>query len=46
MIEPVLLHAGGWDEILLVAVPIALFALFRRLASRRTSDEEEGDETS
>lgn len=43
--DPVLLHAGGWDEILLVAVPIALFALFRWLASRREEDQpEEGEE--
>lgn len=43
--EPVLLHAGGWDEILLVAVPIALFALFRWLASRREEDQpEDGEE--
>lgn len=33
--EPVLAHAGGWDEILLVAAPIALFALFRWIALRR-----------
>lgn len=43
--EPVLLHAGGWDEILLVAVPILLFALFRWLATRRDgAEKEEGEE--
>lgn len=43
--DPVLLHAGGWDEILLIAVPIALFVLFRWLASRREgADPDEGEE--
>lgn len=43
--EPVLLHAGGWDEILLIAVPIALFVLFRWLASRRAgAEDDEGEE--
>ena len=30
-----LAHQGGWDEMLMVAVPIALFALVLRMASRR-----------
>lgn len=44
MIRPFVAHAGGWDEMLFVAVPIALFVLFRWLASRR-ADDEEPDET-
>lgn len=35
---PVLIaHQGGWDEILLVAVPVAIFALLLRMASRRAT---------
>ena len=35
-VMPVLLaHQGGWDEILLVLVPIALFALLLVVANRR-----------
>ncbi len=33
----VLAHQGGWDEMLFVLVPIALFALLLRLANRRAS---------
>jgi hypothetical protein len=28
-------HQGGWDEMLFVAIPIALFALLLYLANRR-----------
>jgi hypothetical protein len=28
-------HQGGWDELLLVAVPVVLFALLLRMANRR-----------
>jgi hypothetical protein len=41
-----LAHQGGWDEILMVAVPIAIFALLLRAANRRAArldDEGEGD---
>lgn len=31
----ILAHQGGWDEALLVLVPVALFALLLRLAHRR-----------
>jgi len=31
----ILAHQGGWDEALMVAVPIAVFALLLRLANRR-----------
>jgi hypothetical protein len=30
-------HQGGWDEILLVLVPIALFALLLVVANRRAN---------
>lgn len=37
-VTPVLLaHQGGWDEILLVLVPIALFALLLGVANRRAN---------
>ncbi len=44
-----LAHQGGWDEVLLVAVPIALFAVVLWLANRRAgasgSDPGSIDET-
>lgn len=30
-----LAHQGGWDEILMVAVPVAIVILLLRLAKRR-----------
>jgi len=37
-VTPVLLaHQGGWDELLLVLVPIALFALLLVIANRRAN---------
>jgi len=37
-VTPVLLaHQGGWDEILLVLVPIALFAVLLVVANRRAN---------
>lgn len=42
-VMPVLLaHQGGWDEILLVLVPIALFALLLVVANRRANAIESG----
>lgn len=42
-VMPVLLaHQGGWDEILLVLVPIALFALLLVIANRRANAIESG----
>ncbi len=38
---PIAAHAGGWDELLLIAVPLALFALFRWLAVRRGDKQSE-----
>ena len=32
-------HQGGWDEILLVIVPLAVIALFLYLANRRVSNK-------
>ena len=33
----VLAHQGGWDEILMVLTPIAVFALLLKLANSRAS---------
>ena len=41
-VTPVLLaHQGGWDEILMVLVPIALFAVLLVIANRRANLIEE-----
>lgn len=32
---PLLAHQGGWDEILMVAAPIAVFGVLLWLANRR-----------
>lgn len=37
-----LAHQGGWDEILLVLVPIALFAGLLVVANRRAASAERG----
>jgi len=42
----VLAHQGGWDEILLVAVPIFLFALLLRLANKRAEEQQKRVESS
>ena len=31
----ILAHQGGWDEMLMVAAPIVVFALILRVANRR-----------
>jgi hypothetical protein len=36
----VLAHQGGWDELLMVLVPIAIFALLLVVANRRASQIE------
>jgi hypothetical protein len=36
----VLAHQGGWDEMLMVLVPIAIFALLLVVANRRASQIE------
>jgi len=33
----VVAHQGGWDELLFVLVPIAVFAFLLRMANRRAS---------
>ncbi|MCU1498336.1 MAG: hypothetical protein JWM47_2289 [Acidimicrobiales bacterium] len=33
----VLAHQGGWDEMLLVALPIALFVILLRIANSRAT---------
>ena len=37
---PVLAHQGGWDEMLFVLVPIALFAWLLSLANKRATREQ------
>lgn len=39
-----LAHQGGWDEVLLVLTPIALFAGLLALANRRASRMLEAEE--
>lgn len=41
----ILAHQGGWDEFLMVAAPIVVFALLLRAANRRAShlDDSEGE---
>jgi hypothetical protein len=34
-----LAHQGGWDELLLVLLPIALFALLLAVANRRATKQ-------
>jgi len=47
MMGPVLLaHQGGWDEILLVLVPIGLFAFLLFVANKRAAkltDQDDDD---
>lgn len=45
--EWLLAHQGGWDEILMFLIPIALAALIiRRLESRRPESPDRGQEKS
>ena len=47
MVDAVLLaHQGGWDEVLLVLLPIALFAFLLYVANKRAerlADDDEPD---
>lgn len=38
-------HQGGWDEMLFVAVPIAIFAGLLWIANKRAGQQEEERET-
>lgn len=40
----VIAHQGGWDEILLVALPVGLFALLLFMANRKAQAQLEADE--
>ena len=40
MTTSVLAHQGGWDELLMVLVPIAIFAFLLVVANRRASQIE------
>lgn len=35
----VLAHQGGWDEILMVVVPVGIFAALLRVANRRAKEQ-------
>ena len=35
---PVVAHQGGWDELLMVLVPIAIFAVLLVIANRRANN--------
>ena len=39
----VLAHQGGWDEALVVAVPVAVFAAILWLANRRAARQMDDD---
>ena len=39
-----LAHQGGWDEALLVAAPIALFAVILWIANRRAAAAQEDED--
>ena len=38
---PLVAHQGGWDEILFVLLPIALFAVLLAIANRRATRAEQ-----
>lgn len=40
----VLAHQGGWDEMLMVAAPIALFVVLLRIANARAAAAEDPDQ--
>jgi hypothetical protein len=50
VVTPLLAHQGGWDEILMVAVPVGLFAFLlyaaNKRATRMAEEPAEGDSTS
>jgi hypothetical protein len=37
-------HQGGWDEVLLVLLPLGLFAILLLLARRRVDQLDRGDD--
>jgi hypothetical protein len=40
----VIAHQGGWDELLLVALPVALFAALLFVANRKAQSQLEAEE--
>ena len=44
VVSPLLAHQGGWDEILLVAGPIAILAGLLRVANKRADKLTAGTE--
>jgi hypothetical protein len=41
----VIAHQGGWDELLLVALPVGLFAVLLFVANRKAQSQLEAEET-
>jgi hypothetical protein len=41
----VIAHQGGWDELLLVALPVGLFAVLLFVANRKAQSQLEAQET-
>ena len=39
-IAVVLAHQGGWDEILMVVVPVGIFVVLLRVANRRAQEQQ------
>jgi len=40
----ILAHQGGWDEALLVVVPLVIFAALLRVAKRRAEAEQRAEQ--
>jgi hypothetical protein len=40
----VIAHQGGWDELLLVALPVGLFAVLLFVANRKAQSQLEAEE--
>jgi hypothetical protein len=41
----VIAHQGGWDELLLVALPVGLFAILLFVANRKAQSQLDAEET-
>jgi hypothetical protein len=40
----ILMHAGGWDEVLMIAGPVIIFGVLRWLGGRHRRREDEEDD--
>lgn len=43
VIDSLLAHQGGWDEVIFVAAPLILFGVLLAIARRRVDAEEDRD---